>query len=171
MLIQTLKSRWFATVLHGALWLLLALAVLRLRGSSPRFLETTSHTSPAQSPVPVARLEKLFTPESESRPKPTGETNNPSPFATRHFIPPTPAPPTTRKVELTYQGFYQTGEDPKHVFLQVDSALVVSLVGGRIATELFAADAAMQTLTLTNLAGQTNVLMLNTKKTVEVPVK
>src|SRR6266487_6441961 len=138
MLIQTFKSRWFVSVLHVGLWLLLALAVLRLRGTSPHFLETTSHTSPAQSPVPVARLEKLFTPES--RPKPTGETNNPSLFATRHFIPPTPAPtpapPTTRKVELTYQGFYQTGQDPKHVFLQVDSALVVTLVGDRIATEL-----------------------------------
>ena len=169
MLTQTLKSRWFTSVLHAGLWLLLALAVLRLRGTAPHFLETTSHTSPAQSPVPVARLEKLFTPGPWL--KPTSETNSPSPFATRHFIPPTPAPPTTRKVELTYQGFYQTGEDPKHVFLQVDSALVVSPVGGRIATELFVADAAVQTLTLTNLAGQTNVLTLNAKKPVEVPVK
>ena len=169
MLIQTFKSRWFANVLHAGLWLLLALAVLRLRGTSPHFLETTSHTSPAQSPVPVARLEKLFSPGPWL--KPTSETNSPGPFATRHFIPPTPAPPTTRKVELTYQGFYQTGEDPKHAFLEVDSTLVVSLVGDRIATELFVADAAMQTLTLTNLTGQTNVLTLNAKKTVEVPVR
>jgi hypothetical protein len=44
-------------------------------------------------------------------------------------------------------------------------------VGGRIANDLFVADAAMQTLTLTNAAAQTNVLALNTKKTVEVPVK
>lgn len=171
MLTQTFKSRWFVTVLHTGLWLLLALAVLRLRGTSPHFLETTSHTSPAESPVPVARLEALFAPESW--PKHAGETNSLSPFATRYFTPPvTPVvPPTTRKVELTYQGFYQTGDDPKHVFLQVDSALVVSLVGGRIATELFIADAAMQTLTLTNLAAQTNVLTVNTKKIVEVPVK
>jgi hypothetical protein len=169
MLTQTFKSRWFVSVLHAGLWLLLALAVLRLRGTSPPFLETTSHTSPAQSPVPVTRLENLFAPGSW--PKTAGETNSLSPFATRHFIPPTPSPPTTRKIELTYQGFYQTGEDPKHVFLQVDSALVVSLVGGRIATDLFVADAALQTLTLTNLAAQTNVLTLNAKKTVEVPVK
>jgi hypothetical protein len=169
MLTQTFKSRWFATVLHAGLWLLLVLAVLRLRGTSPQFLETTSHTSPAQSPVPVARLDNLFVPGSW--PKLAGETNRPSPFATSHFIPPTPAPPTTRKVELTYQGFYQTGEDPKHVFLQVDATLVASLVGARIATELFVADAGLQTLTLTNVAGQTNVLTLNTKKAVEVPVK
>jgi hypothetical protein len=169
MLTQTIKSRWFVTVLHAGLWLLLGLAVLRLRGTSPLYLETASHTSPAQNPVPVARLERLFAPGSS--PKLTGDTNSPSPFATRHFIPPTPAPPTTRKVELSYQGFYQTGEESKHVFLQVDGALLVSQVGGRIANDLFVADAAMQTLTLTNAAAQTNVLALNTKKTVEVPVK
>jgi hypothetical protein len=169
MLSQTLKSRWFATVLHAGLWLLLALAVLRLRGTSPHFLETTSHTLAAQTPVPVARLENLF--EPGSWPKPGNATNSPSPFATRHFIPSAPPPPTTRKVELIYQGYYQTGEDAKHVFLNVDNGMVVSLVGARIATELFIADATMQTLTLTNLAAQTNVLTLNTKKVVEVPVK
>jgi len=169
MLSQTIKSRWFTTTLHAGLWLLLGVAVLRLRGTSPLFLETTSHTSPAQTLVPVARLENLFAPESW--PRLGSQTNDSSAFATRHFIPPTPPPPTTRKVEVTYQGFYQTVGDPKHVFLQVDGALVASLVGGRIATELFVADATMQTLTLTNLAAQTNVLTVNTKKTVEVPVK
>ena len=169
MLVQTIKSRWFGTVLHAGLWLLLALAVLRLRGTTPHYLETSSHTSPAQNPVPVSRLEKLFAPGSWF--KPPNETNSPSLFATRHFIPPTPAPPTTRKVELAYQGFYQTGEDSRHVFLQVDGALVISLVGDRIANDLFIADAALQTLTLTNAAAQTNVLTLNTKKSVEVPVK
>lgn len=166
---QTIKSRWFVSALHAGLWLLLALAVLRLRGTSPHFLETTSHTSPAQTPVPVARLENLFAPELW--PKYARDTNSPSPFATRHFIPPPPPPATTRKVEVTYHGFYQTDEDPKHVFLQVDSALVVTLVGSRIATELFVADATMQALTLTNAVAQTNVLSVNTKKVLEVPVK
>lgn len=168
MLNQTFKSRWFVTVLHAGLWLLLALAVLRLRGTSPHLLETTSHTSPAQTPVPVARLENLFAPELLPN---YGDTNSPSPFATRHFIPPTPLPPTTRKVEVTYQGFYQTGEEAKHVFLQVDSALVVSLVGSRVATDLFIAEATLKTLTLTNAAAQTNVLTVNAKKVLEVPVK
>jgi hypothetical protein len=164
---QTIKSRWFVSVLHAGLWLLLALAVLRLRGTSPHFLETTSHTSPAQTPVPVTRLENLFAPELW--PKYGSDTN--SPFATRHFIPPPPPPTTTRKVEVTYQGFYQTDPDSKHVFLQVDGALVVTLVGSRIATELFVADATMQALTLTNATAQTNVLAVNTKKVLEVPVK
>ncbi|NOS69076.1 MAG: hypothetical protein HOP33_04015 [Verrucomicrobia bacterium] len=42
--------------------------------------------------------------------------------------------------------------------------------GGRVTTNLFILDPGMQTLTLTNSAAQTNVIMLNTKKEVEVPL-
>lgn len=166
-----IKGRWFASVLHACLWVLLALMVLRLRGTSPPFHETTSHTSPAHTLVPVARLEHLFA--SDQWPNLAGETNSLSPFGTRHFIPPvTPvAAPTTRKVELTYQGFFQTGNDPQRVFIKVDDALMLSQLGGQIATNLFVANATMQSLTLTNLAAQTNVLTLNTKKILEVPIR
>ena len=44
-------------------------------------------------------------------------------------------------------------------------------VGGIVVTNLFVVEAAMQTLTLTNTAVQTNVLLLNTKQVVEVPIK
>ena len=36
---------------------------------------------------------------------------------------------------------------------------------------LFVADATMQNLTLTNSAAQTNILVLNTKKPLEVPIQ
>ena len=109
MLTQTLKSRWFTSVLHAGLWLLLALAVLRLRGTSPHFLETTSHTSPAQS-QPVARLENLY---ARSWPKPTGETNSPSPFATPYHSPRRAA--ATRKVN-DLSGFLPDGRGPGTCF-------------------------------------------------------
>ena len=169
MLNQTLRSRWFATVMHAGLWTLLAVALIQLGSALPEYLETTSHTSPAQSPVPVARLEHLFDSLPGSIPAP--ESGGQSAFATTHFVPPKPPPPTTRKVEITYQGFYQTGEDPRHVFVKIDETLLDSTIGGQIATNLFVADAAMMTLTLTNSAAQTNVLTLNTKKVVEVPLR
>ena len=169
MLNQTLKSRWFATVVHVGLWTLLAVALIRLRSASPPYLETTSHTSPAHSPVPVARLDHLFdsVPGTKPAPAPGGQ----SAFATMHFVPPAPPPPTTRKVEITYQGFYQTGDDPRRVFLKMDEAMLVSVIGAQIVTNLFIAEAALQTLTLTNSAAQTNVLKLNEKKVVEVPIR
>lgn len=171
MLGQTIRSRWFVTTLHVGLWVILILVLYRLRGTAPEYEETTSYTTPAQSPVPVARLESLFAPESlTARAAPTNSIN---PFATRHFIPTVipPPPPTTRKFEVTYRGFYQTGEDPKRVFVQLDSALEVSAIGARLATNLYVAEATTTSLTLTNPVPQTNVVKLNTKEVVEVPLQ
>lgn len=169
MLNQTLKSRWFATLVHVGLWTLFAAALIKLGGASLPYLETSSHTSPAQSPVPVARLDQLF--EALPTAKPATTPGAPSSFATTYFVPPPPPPPTTRKVAITYLGFYQTGNDPRRVFLKMDEALLVSSIGGQIATNLFVAEAAMQTLTLTNAAAQTNVIKLNEKRVLEVPIR
>jgi hypothetical protein len=169
MLNQTLKSRWFTTFVHVGLWALLAVALIMLGGGSLPYLETVSHTSPAQSPVPVARLERLF----DSLPA-LPLSNAPgvsSAFATTYFVPAPPPQPTTRKVEITYLGYYQTGDDPRRVFLKMDDALFVSAIGDQVATNLFVSEASLQTLTLTNSAAQTNVLTLNAKKTVEVPIR
>ena len=44
-------------------------------------------------------------------------------------------------------------------------------VGGRVVTNLFVVDATLRTLTLTNTIAQTNVIALNTKQVVEVPIQ
>jgi hypothetical protein len=172
MLSQTFQSRWFALTLHAGLWLLLVLLVFRLRGPAAPFAETATATTAVQTNLPVAKLAQLFAP-APSR-LAAGATNRLSPFATRYFVPAAPpvvAPPTTRKVELTYQGFYQVTESVRRIFLQVDKKMVICPVGDQFVTSLFIATADLQTLTLTNAAGQTNVLKLNTKTTLEVPVK
>jgi hypothetical protein len=48
---------------------------------------------------------------------------------------------------------------------------MVAPIGARIATNLFIADATMQALTLTNLAVQTNILPLNVKQELVVPIQ
>jgi hypothetical protein len=166
---QTLKSRWFATGVHLGLWALLAAVAIKLGGASQPYLETASHTTPPHSPVPVARLDRLF----ESLPAAKAATNSgmPSFFATTYFVPPPPPPPTTRKVAITYLGFYQTGELRRRVFLNLDEVLQVCSLGDQIATNLFVAEANVQSAILTNSAAQTNVLMLNAKKVVEVPLR
>ena len=79
--------------------------------------------------------------------------------------------PTTRKIEVTYQGFYESGDGPRQVIVKVGEAFIVAPIGARVATNLFVSTATMQTLTLTNLAAQTNILSLNTKKEIEVPIQ
>jgi hypothetical protein len=168
-----LRSRWFVAFIHAGLWLLLYLSVAGLRGKAPELREEDPSSSmPARSPAPVAKLDALFSPGVW--PKSLGDTNLVNPFFTRHFIPPaTPAAPvpTTRKIEVTYQGFYESGDGPRQVILKLGEAFIVAPIGARVATNLFVSAATMQTLTLTNLAAQTNILSLNAKKEIEVPIQ
>ena|ERR1035437_5036086 len=166
---RTLRNRWFVVGVHAGMWLLLYLAVAGLGGKSPDYREVDGVTSPPHGTVPVAGLERLFS--SEVWPKSLIVTNRLDPFVTRYFIPPVAPPPTTRKIEVTYQGYYQTGGGAKNTIFKLGNAFQVAPIGARIATNLFIADATMQALTLTNLAAQTNILPLNTKKELVVPLQ
>lgn len=166
---KTLRNRWFVIGLHASLWLLLYLAISNLRGKAPDFRESDATANPPQSPAPVAGLEGLFSPGIW--PKSLNETNTLSPFFTRYFVPPTPPPPTTRKIEVTYQGFYQSGEGLKQTIFKLDQAYGVAPIGTQITNDLFVADATIQALTLTNLAAQTNIVPLNAKQEITIPIR
>src|SRR6266851_3301927 len=100
LLIQALKSRWFAVAIHVGLWLLLLLAARNFGGKAPALRDAVPLSAPAQSPAPVAKLERLYSPGIW--PRIIADTNTTSLFFTRHFIPqpaPAPPPPTTRKIE------------------------------------------------------------------------
>ena len=57
--------------------------------------------------------------------------------------------------------------------IRFSDALVAIPVGGSVATNLFVASVTATNLTLTNsaVAGQSNVLALNTKKEIEIPIR
>jgi len=171
MLNETLRSRWFSACLHVGLWVLLLLAVTSIGGRTTHFREAEDNHAAVNTPVPVAKLGNLFAPSAW--PKNVVDPASLNPFATTHFMPPIVAviPPTTRRIEVTYQGYYQAADGPRHAMLRVGESLVGVRVGGMVVTNLFVADAAFQTVTLTNSAMQTNVLALNLKKEVEVPLK
>jgi hypothetical protein len=166
---RVLRSRWFAGCVHACLWLLLYLAVLRLAGKAFDYREADSAGPPPRDPVPVAGLGRLFAPDIW--PKTLGGTNMLNPFFTRHFIPQQAPPPTTRTIEVTYQGFYQAGDGPKHVIFRLSDAFTDAPIGAKVAPTLFVADANMQALTLTNTSAQTNIVPLNVKKEIVVPIQ
>lgn len=170
--LQAIRSRGFSTAVHVGLWCVLYLAVTHLGGKTPEFRVADSTNPPAPAPVPVGNMEGLFSPAQW--PNPHTPTNVPSAFYTTFFVPvpaPVPPPPTTRKVEVTYQGFYEAGDTVKHVIVKVGDAFVAAVIGGPITTNLFVADASLQNLMLTNQAAQTNLILLNSKKEIEVPIK
>jgi hypothetical protein len=172
MLLQTMRSRWFTIAVHVGLWLLLYLAVTNLGGKTPDYHASSSYSPAPQSPAPVNKLVNLFSPAQW--PKTLVQTNQLSPFTTTYFVPaPAPAPPapTTRKIEITYQGYYQAGDSPLHAVVKVADAFVDVAVGAQVATNNFVAMVTIESMTLTNLAAQTNLLHLNVKQEIEVPIK
>lgn len=181
MLSETLRSRWFSIGLHVGLWVLVLLtaAGISVGGRAPQFREVAANSAAVITPVPVVKLGLLFA--RTNYPTSVVDPALVSLFATTYFVPPPkpapppppppPPPPTTWKLELTYQGYYRTGEGPKYALMRVGEKLVGIPVGSMVVTNLFVVDAALNTLTLTNTALQTNVLTLNTKQEVEVPIK
>ena len=170
-LLQTLRSRRFVICVHAGLWFLLYLGAVRFGGKGPMFRDATAVSAPAQSPVPVAKLESLFSPGVW--PRTVADTNLANPFFTRYFIPqaaPPPPAPTTRKVEITYLGFYQS-DGPRHAMLKLADEFVARSVGAHVSTNWFVGEVTFRTLTLTNLAAQTTLLPLNEKKEIEVPIQ
>jgi len=166
---KTLRNRWFVVGVHAGLWLLLYLTVTHLGGKAPDFHVADTAPNPLQSPAPVAGLEGLFSPAVW--PKSLNETNMLNSFFTGYFVPPTPPPPTTRKIQVTYQGFYQSGAGLKQTIFKLDEAYRVAPIGTRITNDLYIADATIHVLTLTNLASQTNIVPLNSKKEVTIPIQ
>lgn len=178
---DTLRSRGFAVGVHAGLWLLLVAAIV---GSGfgrhvPQYQEAQANPAAVFSPIPVAKLQNLFAQTNSTEfAAVSGKLDL---FTTTYFVPrtpppaappaPAPPPPTTWKVDLAYQGFYRTGDGPKYVLLRVSDKLVSIPVGGMVVTNLFIVDAALQNLTLTNTAVQTNILALNVKQVIEVPLK
>ena len=168
MLTPALRSRWFAVLVHAGLWGLLVLTLAALGGRAPRFSEAITHAPPPPDLIPTLRIQKLFSAVAPSLS--LSDTNLANPFFTRHFLPPVVPPPTTRKVELTYHGFYNTTDGPKTALVKVDEALTPVAAGGKAVANLFVAEVSWQLLILTNAAGQTNLLPLSTKKVFEVPI-
>lgn len=173
LLTQMLRSRWFAVCVHAAFWLLLYLAAVQLDGKEPNFSTTNPYAASPQTPVPVAKLEPLFT--ARDWMTPSAETNAENPFLTRYFVPPPkpapPPPPTTKKIPVTYQGYFITATGPKKVIVKLPEGFARVAVGEPILTNYYAAQATMWSLLLTNKAAETNLLLLNTPKELEVPLK
>ena len=88
-LVQIIRSRWFAIGIHTGLWLLLFLAATKFGAKAPALRDTVPLSAPAQSPAPVAKLERLSSPGIW--PRILADTNTTTLFLTRHFIP-QPAP-------------------------------------------------------------------------------
>jgi hypothetical protein len=68
-------------------------------------------------------------------------------------------------------GFYTSDGSKKQTIVKLADALLVTPMGAKVTANLYAADATALSLTLTNSTPQTNLLQLNVKKELEVPIQ
>lgn len=162
------RDMGLAVVLLAGTGLLLYLLVGDLGAGLPDF--PPARVSVATTPLPA--LERLPAVASAPRfPALTLSTNQPSMFFTTHFQPPSPQPPSTRKVDLTYLGYLQAGESPRQAYVLVGERLVAGALGSNVVADLRVMEIALRHVWLTNAAGATNQLEFKVKKTLEVPAQ
>ncbi len=83
-------------------------------------------------------------------------TNSANPFFTLAIRPapvaqPPPPAPATRKVEVTYRGFYETSAGIRRAVVQVADKQVLALRGEKIVADLVASEIELRHLTLSRL--------------------
>lgn len=165
------RNRWLAGLLPVAMAALLTLLVVDFGGKLPPLPSLTNTTTNHTEIIPVSRMENLFGLANVAHPNAT--TNLTHPFYTTHFQPPPPKPqpppPTTKKVDVLFQGVYQSADGVKEAFLKVVEAQVIGPVGTKVVGDFAIAEITLSSLTVTNTAGKTNILQFNVKQPVEIP--
>jgi hypothetical protein len=127
-----------------------------------------NYTAPLGEPHPE-RIQEMLAPGTVPRLAPL--TNGMNPFFTTYFQPP-PAPPpiTTRKVELMYQGFFETAEGGRQAFIRVGTNVFIGAPGTNVIANYSVARIEHGSLTLTNEANEPTVLNFRAKTELVVPV-
>jgi hypothetical protein len=168
----TLKSlrqeRWLVILLLAGLLALTILVVADFDTGLPEFPRSGRHSA-ASALISVDELDGVLSTATFAQLLPP--TNAMNPFYTTYFHPPPAKPPTARRINLTYQGFYRTAEGEKRAFVMVGDRLFVGPVGSNVVADLVVADISLQSLTLRNASTQTNTLDFNIGKELEIPAQ
>ncbi len=103
-------------------------------------------------------------------------TNHQNPFFTLAIRPPppdapAPPPPATRKVDVTYRGFFQTSAGVRRAVLTVADRQILAGTGDPIVADYSAVEIDLRHLTATNAAGQTIRFDFARPVAVEIPAQ
>lgn len=155
----------FTCLLFAGFVGLLLLAVASFGGRLPRLSALPQDQPHSFRPFAREPFVALFAPTS--LPPLVTPSNAVSPFWTLHFQP--PAPPQTRKIELLYQGCYESSGAQFLAFVRLGDSLLVLTNGAKAVADHAVMEISTKSVVLTNTARQTNVLDFNVPKTLEVP--
>lgn len=121
------------------------------------------------------RLGQLFAPAALAVVAPA--TNLPAPFVTAYFQPPPPPPPPppdikkTRKVTLTYNGFFETSSGEKRAYVLVGGASSLLTLGAPVVSDLMISNIQRTQLTLRRAITQEVTVPFRGSTEVEIPAE
>jgi len=159
------RNLWVSIFLTAGLGIVLVALVLGLGGQLPPLKPLPKPSSAASEALLRGDVQAWFSVEPAARAEPP--TNSINPFFTLHFQP--PPPPPTKKVELLYRGSLVSSKGEARAYVLLGDGLLILTNGARVVADHTIRDIGVQALTLTNAAGQTNVLKFNVKTVLEVP--
>lgn len=163
------KPKPLAIALIAALSLVLLLVAIDLGGRVPPRPDYEPRAGLETQLGPIHQIPELFAPQTMLAL--TGVTNH-NPFFTTHFQPPPPPkPPATRKIELTYHGFYRTAEGKKMAFVKLGDKLTLAEPGTQLEGQLTIGEITHESITLKDVAGKPHVIKFNTKEAIELQTK
>jgi hypothetical protein len=185
---RAVGSLWVAVMLAIVLAALLVMAAADLHDTSPRLPQLERGARPMCELISGVKIQVLVSPAVFLQTHLS--KNEGHAFYTKFFVPPpapvpkptpppepkpeppvAPPPPQTRKVQLLFQGVYETAAGEKKIFLKRDEESLVIAPGAVVAANWAVAAVDLRRLTLTNAAAQTNILEFNSAKALEIPVK
>jgi hypothetical protein len=162
------RRLWLSLLVVAGLAVLLLAAALRLGGGVPPLSPLRERPRTMRRALPEAPVAQWFSVPLLTRP--VVGSNIADIVYTLHFQPPPPPPPPpTKKVELLFQGWYLASTGERRAYVKLGDALLTLTNGAKVVADHAIKDIGMRALTLTNAAGQTNVLEFNVKKGIDVP--
>lgn len=149
------------------LGLVLALAIADLGGQIPQLANYDPRTGPDAHLKPVDQLTNLFNITNWSA---LTRLTNANPFFTTDAQT-TPAEKTepAKKIELAFQGVYQTANGQRLAFLKIGDTLATLPAGTTLEGNLVLSEVGFDAIVVTDPAGQSHQVKFNTKKTFEIP--
>lgn len=171
---DALILNWVMVPTAAGLVALLCLSLLRLRREGVD-LNQYRPAGPREAPSTAAdQTRQFFDWPSAVQWMPL--TNAGNPFFTLAIQPPPPPkppppPPTTRKVEVTYRGFFETSVGVRRAVVQVADQQVLAGRGDKVVGDYLAGEIELRHLTLTNAAGQSVRFEFAKAQPIEVPAK
>lgn len=166
------RSYATATAVFAIAGLVLILLLRDVGGELPALPQFVPATAPGNLGPTNGHLAKMFTPAALATVAPAA--NLPTPFVTAFFQPPPPPPPPdpkikkTRKVALTYNGFFETSTGEKRAYLLVGGAMAMLPTGAPVISDLMISN--IQRLQLTLVRGSTQEVAVPFRGSTEVEV-